>query len=159
MLYWNFYEGPEEKRKIIRNNRYTSQDTNRVPQQYSSRLLPLRHSGQSNDVFCWTSGQTGAATQYFTAENNIYGEDLYCFSTKSSMQHLHLLFQNFTGTGCEWNSCLYYFHRKKSWPCIYLKRHTDLRESEVTAPRIRNVVTRHRGMVNLAILLTETVEI
>jgi len=42
---------------------------------------------------------------------------------------------------------------------IYLKRHKDLRESEVTAPRIRNVVTRHRRMVNLAILLTETVEI
>jgi len=44
-------------------------------------------------------------------------------------------------------------------PCIYLKRHKDLWESEVTAPLILNVITINRGMVNLAILLTETVEI
>jgi len=61
VLYCNFYERPEEKRKINRNNRYTSQDTNRAPPKYNSRLLHLRQSGQSNDVSYWTSGQTGVA--------------------------------------------------------------------------------------------------
>jgi hypothetical protein len=42
---------------------------------------------------------------------------------------------------------------------IYLKRRKELWESEVTAPRIRNVVTGFRGVVNLAVLVTETVEV
>jgi hypothetical protein len=58
VLSWNFYEESEEKKKINRNNRYTSQDTNPAPPQYNSRLLPLRQSCQSNNVSYWTSGQT-----------------------------------------------------------------------------------------------------